>query len=94
MIWIAVWYGFLSLITFAVYAMDKRKARLERWRIKESMLHLLDLAGGWPGGFLAQRMLHHKSRKTKFQVIFWCTVILHAGVLAAILFESSRVNAR
>ena len=43
MFWIAAWYFTLSLLTFSVYGIDKRKARLQRWRIKENTLHLLEL---------------------------------------------------
>jgi uncharacterized membrane protein YsdA (DUF1294 family) len=56
-----------SIITFAVYALDKRAAQKDRWRTRESSLHLLGLLGGWPGGVIAQRVLHHKSKKRSFQ---------------------------
>jgi uncharacterized membrane protein YsdA (DUF1294 family) len=38
-------------------------------------LHLLDLLGGWPGGFLAQRRLRHKCSKGSFQFVFWLIVL-------------------
>jgi uncharacterized membrane protein YsdA (DUF1294 family) len=80
MIWLSTWYLTISLITFGVYGVDKRKAQLARWRIKENTLHLLELLGGWPGAFVAQRYFHHKSRKTSFQVVFWAIVTLHIAV--------------
>lgn len=75
-------YGFLSLLTFVLYAVDKQAARRGRWRIRESTLHLLALCGGWPGALLAQRWIRHKSRKAAFQLRFWLTVLLNCAALA------------
>jgi uncharacterized membrane protein YsdA (DUF1294 family) len=44
-------------------------------------LHLLGLIGGWPAAFVAQRALHHKTRKQPFQTIYWITVALHCGIV-------------
>jgi uncharacterized membrane protein YsdA (DUF1294 family) len=80
-------YGALSLITFIVYACDKRAARRSERRIAERILHLLDLIGGWPGGWLAQRTLRHKCSKLSFQRVYWLTALLNAGLLAYLLFH-------
>lgn len=77
-------YLALSMLTFAVYALDKNAARQQAWRTPENILHLLSLSGGWMGALLAQRYLHHKSRKPSFQLIFWLTVLLNLGVLASL----------
>jgi uncharacterized membrane protein YsdA (DUF1294 family)/cold shock CspA family protein len=89
--WIAVFYAVVSLITFLVYAHDKVAARAGRWRTKESTLHLLAFAGGWPGAILAQLLLHHKNRKASFQAVFWATVVANAG--AFVLVSSPRFTA-
>jgi uncharacterized membrane protein YsdA (DUF1294 family) len=76
-----------SGITFLVYAVDKAAARRDRWRTRESTLHLLSLVGGWPGALAAQRLLRHKSAKESFQAAFWATVVVNVvavGWLAAI----------
>lgn len=74
-------YLVFSLVTFATYAGDKAAAKASRWRIAESRLHLLALAGGWPGALLAQSLLRHKSQKTSFLLGFWVTVVLNCGLL-------------
>lgn len=71
----------LSIITFAIYAMDKLAARKGMWRIKEDTLHLFALFGGWPGALIAQKLLRHKSKKLAFQLIFWMTVVLNCFAL-------------
>lgn len=70
-----------SAVAFLAYALDKSAARSDRWRTKESTLHLFALVGGWPGALAAQRLLRHKSRKLSFQVLFWATVLLNCGAL-------------
>ncbi len=68
-----------SVITFFVYAKDKRAARRGSWRTKESTLHTLALTGGWPGALIAQQLLRHKSRKKSFQLMFWAMVMLNCA---------------
>jgi uncharacterized membrane protein YsdA (DUF1294 family) len=48
--------------------------------MQESTLHLLALAGGWPGALVAQQKLRHKSKKESFRFVFWVTVLLNFGV--------------
>jgi uncharacterized membrane protein YsdA (DUF1294 family) len=48
-------------------------------------LHLIALAGGWPGALLAQKVLRHKSSKQSFQVVFWVTVLLNCAALSWLL---------
>ncbi len=73
----------VSAITFVAYALDKHAAQTGRWRTPESTLHLLELAGGWPGAWIAQRTLRHKSRKPGYRAAFWAMVALHASALIA-----------
>jgi uncharacterized membrane protein YsdA (DUF1294 family)/cold shock CspA family protein len=70
-------YPVMSLLTFALYAGDKSRAKRGDWRTSERTMHLFELAGGWLGGFVAQRRLRHKNVKTSYQVVFWAIVALH-----------------
>jgi len=70
-------YFVVSLITLVVYALDKSAAKKGAWRTQESTLHLLSLAGGWPGALIAQHKLRHKSKKQSFRMVFWLTVTLN-----------------
>ncbi|MEK9952356.1 MAG: DUF1294 domain-containing protein [Curvibacter sp.] len=78
---LAAVYLLMSLCTYAVYAADKRAAQQGRQRVPERTLHLLALLGGWPGAWLAQRRLRHKTRKTGFLLVFWLTVLGHLGAI-------------
>lgn len=75
-----LFYLIASLFTFIMYAMDKSAAQNRAWRTQESTLHLLSLAGGWPGAIVAQQKLGHKSKKRSFRIVFWATVLLNCGV--------------
>jgi uncharacterized membrane protein YsdA (DUF1294 family)/cold shock CspA family protein len=75
-------YLLISLITFFVYAFDKRAAKDGAWRTKEGTLHLLSLIGGWPGALIAQQKLRHKSKKQSFRSAFWMTVFVNVGIFA------------
>ncbi|MCU7996993.1 DUF1294 domain-containing protein [Shewanella sp. SM95] len=78
---IAGMYLTLSLLTFIAYAIDKSAAKRNKWRTKESTLHLLALMGGWPGALFAQNLLRHKSVKASFRNVFWLTVVANLAVL-------------
>ncbi len=75
-------YMAASLLTFIMYAIDKSAAKDGAWRTQESTLHLLSLAGGWPGALIAQQKLRHKTQKQSFRSVFWITVLLNCGVFA------------
>jgi uncharacterized membrane protein YsdA (DUF1294 family)/cold shock CspA family protein len=83
----AIYIG-LSIITYIIYAMDKSAANKGTWRTQESTLHILALAGGWPGALVAQQKLRHKSKKESFRFVFWVTVLLNFGVFVW-LFSSA-----
>lgn len=73
----------LSLLTFFVYGFDKNAAQAGRWRTAENTLHLLSLAGGWPGAWIAQRLFRHKVSKTSFMAVYWATVLAHMAAVGA-----------
>jgi len=79
-------YPVMSLITFALYADDKSRAKQGKRRTPENTLHLCELAGGWLGGFIAQQKLRHKSRKKSYQIVFWVIVIIHYIIWLGWLF--------
>ena len=91
-LWIAAAYAGMSLLTFVVYAIDKAAAQAQRWRTPESTLHLLALAGGWPGALLAQQWLRHKSVKQPFRTVFWLTVVINVAGLVLLCWQLGRLQ--
>lgn len=90
-LWIAAFYLGTSLLCFAIYAVDKSAALEGRWRVSESALLLLGLAGGWPGAIIAQQLLRHKTRKRSFQAAFAGSIVVN--VLAFVLLTSPALAA-
>jgi uncharacterized membrane protein YsdA (DUF1294 family) len=77
--WFAVAYVGLSIVSLLAYALDKSAAVAGRWRTSEQSLLLLSLAGGWPGGLVAQQLLRHKSSKASFRRAFWSTAAFNVA---------------
>ena len=78
-------YILASLLTFIMYVADKSTAKKGTWRIEENTLHMLSLAGGWPGALLAQKSLRHKTKKQSFRSVFLVTVLLNAAAFLWLL---------
>ncbi len=68
------------LILYTTTADFRSRLRSGRWRTTERTLLLLGLAGGWPGGLVAQKLLRHKSVKASFRSAFWGTVFVNVAV--------------
>ncbi|HIF33489.1 MAG: DUF1294 domain-containing protein [Pirellulaceae bacterium] len=74
----------LSIAAFCLYWFDRRQAKHYGDRIPESTLLAVGQFGGWPGAWLAQKVLHHKTTKPSFQIQFLATVIGHMVVALAL----------
>ena len=77
-----VWLAAVNLVTFAVYGIDKAKAKRGAWRVPEKTLFLLPLLGGSLGALLGMKVFRHK---TKHWYIVWgIPLILVAQIALAI----------
>ncbi len=83
--WIAMIALITSPVTYAFYSRDKKLAVTGGFRISELRLHILELIGGWPGAFVAQRRFRHKCSKGSYRFIFWVIVIGHQLVSIDVL---------
>ena len=83
-LWVLFLYVGVSIVTFALYAIDKSAARLRQRRVAETSLILLGMLGGWPGAILAQQLLRHKTAKPSFRAVFWTSVLINVFVFVTI----------
>ncbi|MDQ2044880.1 DUF1294 domain-containing protein [Pseudoalteromonas sp. 20-92] len=82
-LYIPIYLSILSVLTFLMYAWDKRKAiqsvHKKVNRTPERTLQLLALCGGWPGALFAQQLLRHKSKKRRFIFVLWACIAVNLG---------------
>ena len=57
----------INILTFAVYGIDKWKARQGSWRISEVTLLMLAVIGGTIGALLGMQVWRHKTMHLKFK---------------------------
>ncbi len=69
-VWIAVitWLIIINLIAFAIFGIDKKRAKKGQWRIPEKTLFLSAILGGSIGAILGMYIFHHKTKHWYFQV--------------------------
>ena len=73
----------VNILTFAVYGIDKLKAKKGKWRIPETSLLGLAVIDGSIGAYFGIKVWHHKTLHKKFKYgIGNCVVIflLHNNV--------------
>ena len=78
-------YAALSTTAFVMYGVDKSAAEQHGRRIRESTLHIVSLAGGWPGALVGRHVFRHKTRKQPFRSLFWITVAANCAGLVWLL---------
>ena len=66
--YIAVYLFVINLAGFLCMAVDKQKARRNKWRIPEATLFLFAIFGGSLGCLLGMRVFHHKTQHPKFYI--------------------------
>lgn len=76
------WIGYLAYnaLVFALYGLDKWKARRGRWRIPEETLLWLALLGGAAGALLAIYLVRHKTKKPVFALGVPAMLIAQVGL--------------
>lgn len=73
----------LSLITFILYGVDKRRAVKGKWRIPERVLLSFSLLGGGIGGALGMKLFRHKTRHWYFTLVNILGVIIDLALVGA-----------
>ncbi|MBQ6129327.1 MAG: DUF1294 domain-containing protein [Lachnospiraceae bacterium] len=65
---VLVYFAVINLAGFVSMAVDKSKARRNKWRIPEATLFLFAIFGGSLGCLLGMRIFRHKTQKPKFYI--------------------------
>lgn len=83
---ILAWYALMSVVTFCVYALDKRRAKRGGWRVQEKTLQLLALIGGFPGAWAGRAVIRHKTQKRWFTFVLLLITLLHVGAIGVAVY--------
>lgn len=71
----------MTLVTFAAFGRDKRRAVRGMRRTSEGTLLWLSLLGGCIGGWIGMQVFRHKTRKRSFQIKMVLVTLVDATVL-------------
>lgn len=63
---ISVYLLIVNLAAFAMFGIDKYKAKKEKWRISELSLFAVSFAGGSFGAWMGMNTWRHKTKHKKF----------------------------
>ena len=77
-----IYLSAVSVIAFFAYAVDKGKAKREKWRVSEQALLSLSFFGGALGGYLAMYTVRHKTKKWYFHFVHIVGLIWQMALLA------------
>lgn len=83
---LAIIYVILNIISFSMFAIDKKKAVKHKWRISEASL-IIASAFGIFGGFCGMYIMHHKTKKPLFYIGLPLIFILEIIITALIICE-------
>ena len=75
----------VNLWAFALMGIDKRRAKKDLWRIKETTLFLPVLLGGGVGGILGMKALRHKTQHWYFKYGFPAILIAETALIVWVL---------
>ena len=75
----------MNLLSFALYGIDKLKAKRGAWRIPEMTLLLVALLGGSAGALLGMELFRHKTKHAKFLVLVPLAAILWTLAVGALI---------
>ena len=72
----------INILALLLCQIDKIKATKNKYRIKEETLLTLSLIGGCFGMLIGMHLFHHKTKKTKFKIIYilcliWILILIY-----------------
>lgn len=70
----------VNLVSFALYGLDKAKAKRGLWRIRESTLLLVAALGGSLGALLGMELFRHKTKHWTFKILIPLFLLLHMAL--------------
>jgi len=76
-----------NFIVFAIYGIDKLKARKKAWRISEATLIACAFLMGGIGAFLGMTIFRHKTKHLKFKLLVPLAMVINVAVVVFLLLH-------
>lgn len=83
---IAAW----NIIVFAIYGIDKYRAKKNRWRISEQTLILTALLMGGFGALVGMRWFRHKTKNMKFKILIPLAVLINCAAIIVLFYVNNK----
>lgn len=83
---IGIWLLLISAVACILTIIDKRRARLHRWRIPEATLLTCGFLGGAFAELVTMLLIRHKTKHARFMVGLPLMCVLHLALLIGILY--------
>lgn len=81
-----VYLGIVNVAGFILPAVDKRRAKKDRWSIRESTLFLISALGGSVAMYISMRLFHHKTKHKRFMIGIPVIIVLQLGAVFAVWY--------
>ncbi len=79
--YIVLYLIIINIIEFIIIGLDKLLAIKHKYRIPEFTLLFLSAIGGSIGAIIGMFFFHHKTKKSKFRILFPLFLILHIIII-------------
>lgn len=84
-------FAVISIITFILYAVDKKRAQKGEWRIPEATLLCFSFLGGAIGGYAGMFAVRHKTKRWYFHAVNVLGLLWQSGLLVFLAFKAGGV---
>lgn len=84
-------YFIWNCCVFVIMGIDKRRARLKRWRIPEARLLLMGAVFGGVGLYAGMKYFHHKTAHVKFIIGAPVLMVMNFIVLGFLVLKYYRL---
>lgn len=82
---LCIYLVIINALSFLLMLIDKRKAKKNRWRIRERTLLGVSAIGGSMGGLLGMYLLRHKTLHKQFSIGIPLMLVVHLVILYFVL---------
>lgn len=85
-LYIAIFAGFISVVSVMLTVYDKVASMAKKWRIPEKVLMMFGFFGGATAMYVTMQLIRHKTKHKKFMIGLPVFIIIHIVLIVLIFF--------